>query len=138
MPNGIDLILADHRSVDALFAAFDETGDGALIGQVVDVLTAHDDAEHGALYPFALELLGSDAVFERSLAAHSAVKRQVDHVKAEEGSSLVEAFAVLRRLVEDHVEDEETNLLPTLRERASAAQLDTLGARILQAKQRGG
>jgi hemerythrin superfamily protein len=138
MPNGIDLILADHRSVDALFAAFDETGDGALIGQVVDALAAHDDAEHGALYPFALELFGGDPVFERSLAAHSAVKRQIDHVKAQEGPPLIEAFAVLRRLVEDHVEDEETNLLPTLGERASAAQLDTLGARILQAKQRGG
>jgi hypothetical protein len=44
----------------------------------------------------------------------------------------------LRQLVADHVQDEEQNLLPALAEAASDAELDTLGARILQAKQRGG
>jgi hemerythrin superfamily protein len=138
MPNGIDLILTDHRNVEALFDEFDESQDGAVIGQVVDMLTAHDDAEHGALYPFALDLLGGDDVFDRSLAAHSAVKQQIDHLKALEGAALTDSFAVLRQLVSDHVQDEETNLLPALSDKASPAELDTLGARILQAKQRGG
>ena len=138
MPNGIDLILTDHRNVESLFEAFDESQDGAVIGQVVDLLTAHDDAEHGALYPFALDLLGGGDVFDRSLAAHRAVKQQIDHLKALEGPPLVESFSVLRQLVADHVQDEEANLLPALTEQASAAELDTLGARILQAKQRGG
>ena len=53
MPNGIELILADHRRVEALFASFAETGEAAIIGQVVDALAAHDDAEHAALYPLA-------------------------------------------------------------------------------------
>lgn len=138
MPNGIELILADHRAVEALFEAFDETGSGSIIGQVTDMLAAHDDAEQGALYPFALETLGADAVLDRSLVAHSALKRQIDHVKGLEGDPLVESFGVLRRLVADHVQDEEQNLLPALGEKASAGELDTLGARILQAKQRGG
>jgi hemerythrin superfamily protein len=138
MPNGIDLILADHRNVEALFDAFDDSNDAGLIGQVVDMLRAHDDAEHGALYPFALDLLGGGAVFDRSLAAHSAVKQQIDHLEVQEGQPLVDSFGVLRRLVADHVQDEEENLLPALAEQASDADLDTLGARILQAKQRGG
>jgi hemerythrin superfamily protein len=138
MPNGIDLILADHRNVEALFDAFDESNDAGVIGQVVDMLTAHDEAEHGALYPFALDLLGGGDVFDRSLAAHSAVKQQIDHLKSQEGQPLVDSFGVLRRLVTDHVQDEEANLLPALAEQASVADLDTLGARILQAKQRGG
>jgi hemerythrin superfamily protein len=138
MPNGIDLILADHRNVEALFDAFDESNDAGLIGQVVDMLTLHDEAEHGALYPFALDLLGGGDVFDRSLAAHSAVKQQIDHLKSQEGQPLVDSFGVLRRLVTDHVQDEEANLLPALAEQASPTDLDTLGARILQAKQRGG
>jgi len=77
-------------------------------------------------------------VFDRSLVAHSAVKQQMDHLKTLEGPPLAESFAVLRQLVADHVQDEEQNLLPTLAEAASDAELDTLGARILQAKQRGG
>lgn len=138
MPNGIDLILADHRRVEALFTSFAETGDGTIIGQVVDALSGHDDAEHAALYPLAGHVLGDAKLIERWAQAHSAVKKQIDHLKAQEGAPLVEAFETLRLLVQQHVEDEEKNLLPALGEKATPQQLDGLGARILQAKQRGG
>ena len=138
MPDGIDLILEDHRTVDALFDAFDSTGDATVIGQTIDALKAHDDAEQGALYPFVAACLDDPALLERSGLAHSAVKKQIEQLKGEEGPSLVEAFGGLRRLVKDHVADEEKNLLPALREAATKQQLDELGARILQAKQRGG
>ena len=138
MPNGIDLILADHQRVTDLFATFAATGDGAIIGQVVDALAAHDDAEHAALYPLTGHLLGDAAAIERLAQAHSAVKKQIDHLKALEGAPLVEAFETLRQLVQEHVEDEEKNLLPALGDAATPQQLDGLGARILQAKQRGG
>jgi len=138
MANGIDLILADHERVNALFAKFDETLDGTIIGQVMDALTAHDDAEHAALYPLAGHVLGDVDLIERSALAHSWVKRQMDQIKFLEGAPLVEAFAVLRQLVTDHVADEEQNLLPALAERATPGQLDGLAARIEQAKQRVG
>lgn len=139
MANGIDLILADHRMVDELFSAFAATSDGTIVGKVIDALTVHDDAEHGALYPFAEATLGADAigdVLERSALAHSAVKKQIDECKFLEGAPLVDAFAVLQALVEDHVKDEEKNLLPALEKVATPDQLDVLASRILQAKQR--
>ena len=138
MPNGIELILADHRRVEQLFATFAESGDASIIGQVVDALAAHDDAEHAALYPLAGHLLGDPAAIERWAQAHSAVKKQIDHLKMQEGAPLTESFETLRLLVQEHVEDEEKNLLPALRDTATHQQLDGLGARILQAKQRGG
>lgn len=58
MPDGIDLILADHERVNALFAAFERTRDGGIIGQVMDALSAHDDAELTALYPLAANVFG--------------------------------------------------------------------------------
>jgi hemerythrin superfamily protein len=138
MPSGIDLILADHRRVEALFASFAESRDGTIVGEVVDVLSAHDDAEHAALYPLAGHVLGDAALIERAAQAHSAVKKQIDHLKTQEGAPLVEALETLRLLVQQHVEDEEKNLLPALSDQATPQQLDGLGARILQAKQRGG
>jgi hemerythrin superfamily protein len=138
MPSGIDLILADHRAVEALFDEFDRTTQGAVIGQVVGMLTAHDEAEHAALYPLAGQVLGDAALIERAAAAHSAVKQQIDRMKFLEGAPLVEAFGVLRDLVTDHVADEERNLLPALAAAATPQQLDGLGARILQVKQRVG
>ncbi len=138
MPNGIDLLLADHQRVNALFEQFDQTGDGAVIGLVMDALTAHDDAEQSALYPLVGHVLGDAVLVERSAEAHSAVKRQMDRIRQLEGPPLVEAFAVLRRLVTEHVRDEERNILPALAEQATPGQLDGLGARIEQTKQRVG
>jgi hemerythrin superfamily protein len=138
MPNGIDLILADHRSVEVLFARFDDTADGTVIGQVVCELKAHDDAEQAALYPMVGEILGDADMITRSSAAHSAVKKQIDALTTLEGPPLVEAFKALRTIVQKHVADEEKNILPALGEAATPQQLEKLGARILQAKQRVG
>ena len=138
MPNGIDLILADHRSVDALFARFDDTADGTVIGQVICELKAHDDAEQAALYPMVGKVLANADMITRSSTAHSAVKKQIDVVTTLEGPPLVEAFKVLRRIVQEHVADEEKYILPAFGEAATPQQLEELGARILQAKQRVG
>jgi len=138
MPNGIDLILTDHALVASLFDEFGRTGDASLVGQIIDQLAGHDDAEHGALYPLAAIVLDDADLLDRSLAAHAAVKQQIDHLKAQEGPPFVDAVAVLRALVEDHVADEEKRLLPALRKLATDRQLDELGGRILQAKQRVG
>ncbi|MCU1359841.1 MAG: hypothetical protein JWN99_1130 [Ilumatobacteraceae bacterium] len=138
MPNGNDLILADHRTVDSLFAQFEATLDGSVIGVVIDKLHAHDDAEQAALYPLAGQVLGDLELIERSAAAHSMVKKQIDVITTLEGEPLVEAFRALRTIVDEHVADEETNLLPTLAAQATVQKLEGLGDRIMQAKHRVG
>lgn len=138
MPDGIDLILADHERVNDLFARFDETADGSVVGVILDQLTAHDQAEHAALYPLVGHVLGDTDMVERSALAHSAVQRVMDQLRSLEGAALVEAVGRLRRLVEEHVADEERRILPKLRERATPAQLEGLAARIEQTKQRVG
>jgi hemerythrin superfamily protein len=138
MPNGIDLILADHERVAALFAQYRESPNADVIGQVIDALKAHDDAEQAALYPLLGHLLGDEDMITRAAAAHSAVKKQIDLLVTLEGANLTEAFAALQQLVEAHVADEEENMLPALAAAATAEQQDGLGARILHVKQRVG
>ena len=138
MPNGIDLILADHAVVNELFDRFSSTGDGSIVGQVLDQLRAHDDAERAALYPLVGLVLGDPDMVNESTDAHQAVRMQMDLVSAQEGVPLVEAFGVLRALVDEHVEKEERDILPALVAQATPDQLEALGTRLLQAKQRGG
>lgn len=138
MPSGIDLILADHELVNGLFAEFAEAQDGTRLGLIIANLRAHDEAEQAALYPFAGELLGDLRLIQRAETAHSLIKKQIDLITSLEGPPLLAAVKVLQKLVTDHVADEERNLLPKLAEAATPQQLDGLGARILQAKQRGG
>ncbi|HEX4490520.1 MAG TPA: hemerythrin domain-containing protein [Acidimicrobiia bacterium] len=136
--NGIDLILADHERVNLLFARFDDTGDATLIGEIVDALVAHDQAEQATLYPLAGSVLNDAEAIEHYDRAHSAIKKAIEHLVGLEGPPLVEAVAVLRTRVEEHVAEEEADLLPALTKAATIAQLDGLGARILQNKQRAG
>lgn len=138
MPNGIDIILADHERVKELFAQFNDAPDGNLVGLAIAALEAHDQIEHGALYPLAGHVLGDEAMIERFATAHSAVKKQIDLIATLEGPPLVDAFAVLQQLVLDHADDEERTLLPALGERATPQQLEGLGARMLQIIQRVG
>ena len=136
--NGIDLILADHERVNDLFDRFEATGDATLIGQIVDALSAHDDAEQAALYPLAGVVLGDEKLIERSSQAHSQVKKLIEHLWALEGAPLGDAVTTLRAAVTDHVADEERALLPKLAKKATPEQLDGLAARIEQVKQRVG
>jgi len=138
MPSGIDLILADHQMVNGLFEEFDTKQDGTTVGLIIAALKAHDEAEQAALYPLASAILGDAKLIERSEAAHSMLKKQFDVIATLEGAPLVAAVGVLRQLVTQHVEDEERNLLPALGEQATPQQLEALGTRLLQAKQRGG
>lgn len=138
MPNGIDLILADHERVSSLFARFDESGDGTLVGQIVGDLIAHDEAEHGALYPIALVVLGDADLIAAFDDAHTRIKQLIEQLLQLEGPPLVDAVNVLREAVTAHVADEEKKLLPQLGKAATSAQLDELAARIDHVKQRAG
>lgn len=138
MANGIDLLLADHRRVEELFAKFDETRDGTIVGEILDALTGHDYAEHAALYPLSAALTNNAALLQRLLGAHSEVKEIMEHLRGLEGAPLVDAVARLKAAISKHVADEEKNLFPALARIATPAQLDELAARIEQAKQRGG
>jgi len=138
MTNGIDLVLVDHERVNGLFASFEETGDAAYVGQILDALVAHDDAEQAALYPLAGNVLGDMTLIARSAAAHSLMKQQMDLIRSLEGAPLTAAVMQLQQLVSDHMDEEETKLLPALADKATAAQLEGLAARMEQVKQRVG
>jgi len=135
---GIDLILADHERVNELFLEFSETGDASYVGQILDALTAHDDAEQAALYPLAGEVLGNTSLLAEAATAHSMIKLQIDQLRSLEGAPLVAAVHQLQTIVSEHVDEEENKLLPALAAKSTPAQLEGLAARIEQVKQRVG
>jgi hemerythrin superfamily protein len=138
MPDGIELVLADHRRVAALFAEFAETNDATVVGEIVDALSAHDQAEHAALYPLVGRALGDTGTVEQAAHDHSVIKQTIETLVGLEGPALVAAVEELQGLVDAHVDVEERRLLPALRKAASEAQLDELAARIEHSKQRVG
>jgi hypothetical protein len=135
---GIDLILADHRLVDGLFAEYQRTGDPSVVGQIFDALTMHDEAEAHALYPLARAVLDEAALVDRAYLEHSELKMLIEHARALEGAPLAASMEKIQQTVEAHVAEEEKGMLPALGKKATPAQLDGLAARIEQIKQRVG
>lgn len=133
----VDLIEQDHREVERLFDELRDPDKRALLVPVLTtLLTAHSRAEESQVYPAARDEAGiADDV------AHS----QEEHVEAEE---LLARLArtdpraddfddVLQQVVDavtHHVQEEESSVLPALREHLKPRRLAELAEAFLAAR----
>ncbi|GAA4512180.1 hemerythrin domain-containing protein [Actinoallomurus oryzae] len=141
MMDAIELLEHDHRMVEQLFrdyrsAASDEQRRG-VVEILIRELSKHAALEELTVYPLVRRLLPEMAdEVDDHLDEHMEVKNllaALDRLSAGDDRES-ELVARLRREVEHHVHDEETKLLPALRDAADQAELDALGRRLRQAK----
>jgi hemerythrin superfamily protein len=127
----VDLIMQDHREVERLFDQLRDSSEKRpnLVPVLTTLLTAHSRAEETEVYPVAAAEAG-----EADDVAHS----QEEHIQAEQ---LLEQLAgadpespafdqVLKELVDavtHHVEEEESSVLPGMRDRLNESRLAELG-----------
>lgn len=143
MPNNlIDVIMADHREVEAVFAEL-ESGQGSpqhrrdLADHVIAELVRHSVAEEQHMYPAARDALSDgDEIADHELEEHAEAERVMKSLDGldPEDSKFDELIGKLIADIRHHVEDEETDLLPRLRENCTEEQLQDLGEKVLQAK----
>jgi hemerythrin superfamily protein len=127
----VDLIMADHREVERLFEQLKAQPESRplLVPVVAALLTAHSRAEEAEVYPAARDEAG-----ETEEVAHS----QEEHLQAEmllrqlaETDPTSDKFdSVLQELVEaveHHVQEEESTVLPGMRERLDDNRRQQLG-----------
>jgi hemerythrin superfamily protein len=131
MPDVVDLIMADHREVERLFEILKSKPDQRAVAfpTLSALLIAHSRAEEAEVYPVARAEAG-----ETDEVAHS----QEEHAEAEEllvqlgkldpmGQEYEPALQKLVDAVTHHVEEEESNVLPGMRERLDDARREELG-----------
>ena len=127
----VDLIMQDHREVERLFDELKTHPEQRrlLIPTLTSLLTAHSRAEEAEVYPVARDEAG-----EAEEVAHS----QEEHAQAEqllarlaqtdpEASEFDEVLDDLVEAVTHHVEEEESTVLPGMRERLDDARRAELG-----------
>ncbi|PZF83363.1 hemerythrin domain-containing protein [Jiangella anatolica] len=134
----VDLIEKDHREIERLFELLrtDPGQRDLAVTEVMALLVAHSRAEESEVYPVARDEAG-----ETEEVAHS----QEEHAEAE---AILERLAgmaaddpqyesVLRELVDSvghHVEEEESTVLPGMRQRLSDERRAELGEAFLSAR----
>ncbi|MGN6160203.1 MAG: hemerythrin domain-containing protein [Marmoricola sp.] len=135
--NVVDLILSDHRELERLFEELKSQPDKrpALVPVMLTLLTAHSRAEESEVYPAASEAGIADDV-EHSQKEHLEADQLAAAVAATDPTS--PAFATkLDELIEavtHHVGEEESSVLPGMRDNLSEDRLEQLGTAFLEAR----
>ena len=130
----VDLILKDHRELERLFDELKNSPDkrANLLPVMSTLLTAHSRAEEAEVYPAARESGGEEDV------KHS----QQEHLEADQialqlvgtdpdSAEFTEVLDKLVEAVKHHMEEEESTVLPHMRENLESGKLTQLGQAFL-------
>jgi len=138
----IDVLVEDHREVERLFerALATDHGDERrdIADRIITELVQHSIAEEEYLYPAVRNHLDDgDRKADHEIEEHNEVEqlmKQLEGVQADD-PRLLELLRQLESDVSHHVEEEERDVFPQLRDRIDAARLVELGEKVQRAKQ---
>ncbi len=138
--DALELLIADHRKVDGLFQQFEKGGNAQefdhLFAQLKADLTVHTEIEEKIFYPAVRNNPDTTALVEEAYQEHAQVKQllqmisTLDNTSAEWGQQMTEVM----RDVQHHVQKEETELFPKVREHFNQDQLQQLGLQMQELK----
>ena len=138
--NAIELLMADHREVEALFQEFEDAQDDAakldLGCEICAALQVHMMIEEEIFYPAFVEATGDTELNNEALVEHDGARKLIAEIQAfEPNDELFEAkVKVLSEMIEHHVEEEEQDGGMFAEARESAMDLAALGARLATRK----
>ena len=135
-PNdALEMLIADHRTVDALFDEYEALGrDGdpaekrRVVKEFTRELSVHAAIEEQYLYPLmAMVLENGREVVKETLAEHQQVKERLAALERARDDAMDAQVKALVGDIRHHVQEEENDLFPRLRERAGDAQMRAVG-----------
>jgi hemerythrin-like domain-containing protein len=143
--DAIVLLKKDHQEIKRAFAAFEKAGEnaharkGQLVERIIELLTVHTYIENEIMYPRVRELLPEveDDVLESYEEHHVAdlLVVELDAMKPENERFTAKATVLIEN-VRHHIEEEEQEWFPQVREGLGRKVLQQLGAEMLEAKKK--
>ena len=140
--DAIVMLKADHKEVRGLFREFQKASTtqarkGKLVEQIIELLTVHTYIENEVMYPRVRALLPEleDDVLESYEEHHVADVLVMELVPMTPSDERFHAkTTVLIENVRHHMDEEENDWFPKVREGLGRKQLSELGERLLEAK----
>jgi ADP-heptose:LPS heptosyltransferase/hemerythrin-like domain-containing protein len=139
--DAIVLLKDDHKKVKKLFRDFESAGDddierkGRLVNEILELLTVHTYLENECMYPEVRRLLPDleDDVLESYEEHHVADVLCAELAAMQPDAERFDAkTTVLIESVRHHIEEEEQEWFPKVREGLGRKQLQELGARMTE------
>jgi len=143
--DAIVLLKDDHKEILKAFKDFENAGEnatatkGKLVDKIIELLTVHTYIENEVMYPRVRDLLPDleDDIDESYEEHHVADLLVVELAAMDPDAERFDAkTTVLIENVRHHIEEEEQEWFPQVREGLGRKQLQEIGAEMLQAKGR--
>ena len=143
--DAIVLLRTDHKQIRKLFREFRKAGPGAektkqqLVDQIIEALTVHTYLENECMYPEVRKSVPEleDDILESYEEHHVADLLVMELVTMRAGDERFDAkTTVLIENVEHHIEEEEQDWFPKVRDALSRTQLQDLGARMIELREK--
>jgi hemerythrin superfamily protein len=137
VPDAVELLKQDHRKVEGLFERY-QGGDRNVVKQICDELTLHTTLEEQHVYPLLPEVSGGDQLRQEAEKEHQEVKEAIQKVEqAGSDGDIEQPMQAIIEGVTHHVQEEESEVLPKLAQELGEERMESLGARLQEAKQHG-
>ncbi len=143
--DAIVLLKQDHQEIRRQFRAFEKAGKDAraskarIVDKIIELLTVHTYLENEVMYPRVRELLPEleDDVLESYEEHHVADVLVVELAGMKPGDERFDAkTTVLIESVTHHIEEEEQDWFPKVREGLGRKTLQEIGAAMLEARRK--
>jgi hemerythrin superfamily protein len=137
MPDVVDVIKAQHRTIDSLLSEAEQEGADvmALMQQVAGLLKPHSEAEESFVYPKIREKKADEtAMVKDGVAEHHHLEGLLEQLLTEDpdGPGYDGKLAAFIGELRHHVEEEEQDLLPVLSTKAGEQEREAMGRRFLE------
>ena len=133
MADGYEMLSEDHREVERLFDTYRHDPEDSIARDICSRLSVHTRVEEAALYPTLRRYVdGGDDLADVAEQEHAVAKSIIARIDGSSPEQLFDLVTELRREVEHHVESEESELFPQMRE--SGVDAGVLGAEIAGAR----
>ena len=143
--DAIVLLREDHKEVRRVFKEFQKAGDDAkatkqrLVDKMIELLTVHTYIENEVMYPRVRELLPDleDDVLESYEEHHVAdvLVSELSVMDADDERFTAKTMVLIEN-VTHHMDEEEQEWFPQVREGLGRKQLQELGEQLLEAKKK--
>ena len=141
--DAITLLQNDHHTIEQLFKKFEQAGDRAhvqkrqIVDRIIEELSVHASIEEQVFYPVARgSVPGTEDIALESLEEHHVVKWLLSELVDMDPTHerFVAKVTVLIENVRRHVEEEESDFFPKVREQLGRNELADLGEALAGAK----
>jgi hemerythrin superfamily protein len=141
--DAITMLKTDHKTVEKLFKQYEKAGDRAfakkrqLVDRIIEELSMHAAIEEQLFYPVARATVpGTEDIALESLEEHHIIKWVLSELEtmAPEDERFEPKVTVLIENVRHHVQEEEDDFFPKVRDELGRAALNDLAEALAQMK----